>query len=269
MQIQSLLLSLLVGSSSAMTMHRPTFLLFRALDPVQVAINKAYIDAGIAGKPPSYCTSLIDIQMDQGALPPPSPGLTLYHIAVGRGTQNYTCPTSDESAAPQQLGAAATLYNVTCLMTPNNAAIVNTMFTSVVESDRPTTDLQVGSESGHHYFTNGNSTATFILHEGAGSWTGNLGITFSKKTSNVSAPSTALLGKGDNSKAVPWLKLATIGLTANPATPVVQIEQSDTMGHVQEIYRLNTAGGAAPPTCAGLAGTNFTKEYAAEYWFWH
>ena len=112
--------------------------------------------------------------------------------------------------------------------------------------------------SGHHYFSNA-STPTFNLV-----WdTTNYGIFFSQKISNATAPPTA--GKGpDGSKAVPWLKLEV----ETPASPWT-VQQKDFVPNVKEIYRVNTAGGAAPATCAGLpTGTIIKKDYAAEYWFY-
>ncbi|CAI4213000.1 unnamed protein product [Parascedosporium putredinis] len=57
-----------------------------------------------------------------GSLPPatlPAPsspsGLSLQHVAIGRGTQNYTCDPADPSAAPKAAGAVAILYDATCL----------------------------------------------------------------------------------------------------------------------------------------------------------
>lgn len=112
--------------------------------------------------------------------------------------------------------------------------------------------------SGHHYFVN-TSTPTFNLV-----WdTTNYGIFFSEKTFNVTAPPTAAKGP-DGSKAVPWLKLEV----ETPAAPWT-VEQKDFVPSVKEIYRVNTAGGAAPATCAGLpTGTIIKREYAAEYWFY-
>lgn len=77
---------------------------------------------------------------------------------------------------------------------------------------------------------------------------------------NVTAPATAANGT-DGSKAVPWLKLEV----ESPVAPLT-IEGKDLVPNVKEIYRVNTAGGAAPATCAGMP-TAFSKQYAAEYWF--
>ena len=109
--------------------------------------------------------------------------------------------------------------------------------------------------SGHHYFTD-STTPTFNLV----SATTNYGIFFSKKAFNVTAPATAALGS-DGSKAVPWLKLEV----ESPVAPLT-IEEKDLVPSVKEIYRVNTAGGAAPATCAGMPSA-FSRQYAAEYWF--
>ena len=111
--------------------------------------------------------------------------------------------------------------------------------------------------SGHHYFTGTTPTFNLVLD------TTNYGIFFSKKTSNATAPATAISGM-DGSKAVPWLKLEV----ESPVAPLT-IEEKDLVPSVKEIYRVNTAGGAAPATCAGLpTDTIITQEYAAEYWFY-
>ena len=127
-------------------------------------------------------------------------------------------------------------------------------------------------ESGHHYFTNGNSTPTFNLHTDLtlrGQVVNkNYGITFSKKINSTAAPATAYYG-ADGSKAVAWLKLSTIGNSANPPSTQTAITEADAIGNVQEIYRINTAGGSPPATCGSHAGQTFTQQYAAEYWFFH
>ena len=75
-----------------------------------------------------------------------------------------------------------------------------------------------------------------------------------KKNGTVAAPSDAGLGL-DGSKAVPWLYLKA------------SADSSGNSGGVKEVYRVNTAGGSAPPTCADNMGQSFTRQYSAEYWF--
>ena len=48
-------------------------------------------------------------------LPPPSAGLQVKHVVIGRGTQNYTCSAGNKGATPESAGAVATLYDGSCL----------------------------------------------------------------------------------------------------------------------------------------------------------
>ncbi|MCJ1360245.1 MAG: hypothetical protein MMC33_010248 [Icmadophila ericetorum] len=171
----------------------------------------------------------------------PAAGLYLYHVAIGRGTQNYTC--ANETAVPTSIGAKATLYNASCI-----AASYPTVLSSL-----PSAALQVPSGdipdsllvSGHHYFSNA-TTPTFDL--------GSFGFSHFKKvgTENATAGSNPGVA-GQAYGAVAWLKL--------------EHETQGAVGDLMEVYRLNTAGGSPPPTCAGMPAA-FEIQYSAEYWFW-
>lgn len=77
----------------------------------------------------------------------------------------------------------------------------------------------------------------------------NLGFAPCGKNASVPAPSGAPLGQNNvGLGAVAWLKL----LTKSTAT-----------GDLQEVYRINTAGGSPPATCAGMPAA-FEVQYAAE-----
>jgi hypothetical protein len=180
-------------------------------------------------------------------LPTPSEGLILKHVAIGRGTQNYTCG-SDSSAAPVAIGALATLYNATCVaatypdvlaMLPGVALQFN--LTGTDQASLSPSNLLV---SGHHFFLN-LTTPFFNLDTS----TEDLGTAPSMKNNSVAAPAGSILGQyGVGNGAVAWLKL----LTLDGAT-----------GNLQEVYRLNTAGGNPPTTCAGMPDA-FEVQYAAE-----
>ncbi|KAL8733100.1 MAG: hypothetical protein Q9166_002292 [cf. Caloplaca sp. 2 TL-2023] len=190
-------------------------------------------------------------------LPPVSEGLSLYHVAVGRGTQNYTCE-QDPNAIPVAAGANATLYNATCIssLAPLVLAKIpaSALLLPTPEGDAHLFPAQA-FVSGQHYFTG--STPTFNLHTA----THNYGIQFTSLLSKVPVPEKMQAGQmgTDGSKPVPWLKLASSnakeGGLASDGSPV------------KEVYRVNTAGGSAPKTCDGM-GRTFEVEYAAEYWFW-
>ncbi|KAH7032863.1 uncharacterized protein B0I36DRAFT_320183 [Microdochium trichocladiopsis] len=195
-------------------------------------------------------------------LEPPSPGLVLKHVAVGRGTQNYTCDTSNPGAAPVANGAMATLFNASCVAAsyPDVAGKLAALSLQFPLSAFPTSDdetVRMGPSnllvSGKHFFLDG-KTPYFNLD------TKNFGqvghATFSKK-SGTDAPSNAPTGL-QGEKAVAWLKLVAGGSDA------VKIAAT---GGLQEVYRVETAGGSPPATCQGMAPT-FEVEYATQYWFY-
>ncbi|KXJ92831.1 malate dehydrogenase [Microdochium bolleyi] len=195
-------------------------------------------------------------------LEPPSAGLVLKHVAVGRGTQNYTCDTANPSAAPVANGAMATLFNASCVAAsyPDIASKLSALALQFDLSAFPTSgdeSVRMGPSnllvSGNHFFLDG-KTPYFSLD------TKNFGklghATFAKK-SGTDAPADAPKGlKGE--KAVAWLKLVAGGSEA------VRIQAT---GGLEEVYRVETAGGSPPATCQGMPAT-FEVQYATQYWFY-
>jgi len=183
-------------------------------------------------------------------LPDVSPGLTLKHVAIGRGTQNYTCGTN-ATAAPVAVGALATLYNATCIAAtypdlldalPNVALQFNLSSTDQASL----TPSNIGI-SGHHFFSNG-TTPAFDLD------TSSMQLGFASCSKNNSQPAPAGAPIGQDSQgfgAVPWLKL---------------LARDGTTGNIEEVYRLQTAGGQPPLTCSGMPPA-FEIQYGAQYWF--
>jgi len=183
------------------------------------------------------------------ALPSPASGLTVYHVAIGRGTQNYTC-SSNATAAPTALGAVATLYNASCIASTYPDLLLAIPNLALQFPTPPSTSALSPSNlmvSGHHFFSNG-TTPVFDLNTPGGQF----GSIACAKNSSTPAPVGASAGIGGKGfGAVPWLRLLT----------------RDVQGNLQEVYRVNTAGGSAPPTCEGIINTTFEVQYAAEYWF--
>lgn len=102
--------------------------------------------------------------------------------------------------------------------------------------------------SGHHFFID-LTTPTFNLD------TKGLqqGVVLTGKLAGTPAPSGSPLGQGGvGYGSVAWLLLQA---------------KDGTTGKIQQVYRLNTAGGSPPPNCANQADY-FEVQYAAEYWFW-
>ena len=98
--------------------------------------------------------------------------------------------------------------------------------------------------SGHHYFEA--AVPTFNLD----TTSMNLGIAPTSKNSSVNAPAGAPLGQYNQGfGSVAWLKL----LATEAAT-----------GNIEEVYRVNTAGGNPPKTCAGMP-SDFEVQYSAEW----
>lgn len=176
-------------------------------------------------------------------LPPPSQGLSVHHVVVGRGTQNYTCDEG-EDAKPKAAGAVATLFNVTCMasMYPDVTNRIPGMAVHFNLDNADRLGPRVLPVSGHHYFTS-EGVPYFDL--------GDIGQAPTAKNSSAAPPLTASAGQGGE-PAVTWLKLLTV--------------EGATEG-IQEVYRVSTAGGTPPATCKGMP-SNFEVEYAAEYWFW-
>jgi len=175
-------------------------------------------------------------------LPPVTPGLTLHHVAVGRGTQNYTCASSSETVVPVSQGAVATLFNATCAAARAPTTLSSTPAIALA-FDVPTGQQAAVLESGHHFFSN-TTTAVFNLDTAQHAF----GIGSLKKIANSSAPADA--PKGPNGfGSVAWLKLGGI---------------QD--GVFKEVYRVDTAGGQPPKNCSGVSGS-FDVEYSAVYYF--
>lgn len=214
----------------------------KALDGIQVG-NCAYVDPTI----PLYDT--------KPTLPAPSRGLKLKYVALGRGTQNYTCSSSDKSASPVAIGAVATLFDASCLAS-HNPSILHELPSAMrtVSTDalglfamllsQMTSRTSSGLILGEHYFT-GTGAPMFDLRIG-----GHKDWLQAKKGSSVPAPSQSSSHSKEGDHSVPWLKLGF----------------ADGLG-IREVYRIHTSGGQPPASCKGQK-ESIEVEYAAEYWFY-
>ncbi|RHZ46654.1 uncharacterized protein CDV56_104344 [Aspergillus thermomutatus] len=146
------------------------------------------------------------------ALPAPSHGLKLKLVALGRGTQNYTCSSSDESASPVAVGAVATLFDASCLVShsptilhelPSAMSKVSTdalgLFAMLL--GQMTSRTSSGLILGEHYFT-GTGAPMFDLRIG-----GHKDWIRAKEGSSVPAPSQSSSHSKDGDQNVPWLQL--------------------------------------------------------------
>lgn len=194
------------------------------------------------------------------ALPAVTAGLTLKHVAIGRGTQNYTCDLSNTTAAPSAVGAVATLFNATCvaatypdlLNTLPRVAMSFNLSSSGGADDTPSNLVPASTGdrlapgnymiSGHHFFRD--STTPFFNLD-TDNWA--LGEAPCAKNATVDAPAGAATGQ-QGEKAVAWLKLTA---------------REGATGRLQEVYRVETAGGSPPATCEGMSAA-FEVQYSAQ-----
>jgi hypothetical protein len=177
------------------------------------------------------------------SLPPPSPTLYLKHVAIGLGTQNYTCDVTNATAGPVAIGAKAKLFNVTCVAAtyPNLLDLLPKIAVGLIPT---VSDVQAGqTASGWHIFLN-TTTPFFDLNTPVMQ----LGEVACAKNNSTPAPLEAPRGL-TRGGAVDWLKL---------------VSRNGTISNLREVYRLQTAGGEAPKTCRGMP-TAFEVRYAAQY----
>ncbi|TPX19293.1 hypothetical protein DIZ76_017081 [Coccidioides immitis] len=199
---------------------------------------------------PSPRCDLSHVKLPQSSEPFPDipQGQKLLAVAVGRGTQNYTCESESGNTKPK--GALATLFDASCIAAnspPRLRALVYTALTQQQQQHaEPISKTPMGEMPflGRHFFSD-DTTAVFDL--------GDLGSSLVRKEGAVDAPKTALKGVGGQMDgAVAWLWLKSI-----PASS----------GKAKTIYRVNTAGGMPPKNCAGQP-KEMTVQYSSEYWFY-
>jgi hypothetical protein len=205
-------------------------------------------DSRLLNSPPVCDLSKVTLPAGAAGLPSPSSDLNLRHIAIGRGTQNYTCNPAEPNEAPKAAGALATLFNASCLVATSpqlaNALTRAALHFEVGQSDasEQLAPSNIGL-SGVHFFTDA-TTALFKLDVAPALQLGELPC---GKNGSVAAPVDAprgLQGEG----AVAWLKL-----NAKPGAT----------GGLQEVFRVETVGGSPPATCSGLPDA-FEVQYSTQ-----
>ncbi|KAL1855110.1 hypothetical protein Plec18167_002096 [Paecilomyces lecythidis] len=189
-------------------------------------------------------------------LPPPSTGLHLKYVTLGRGKQNYTCSSSDASTAPVAIGAVATLFDASWIASslpklldqvpPLLEQISLDNLTSAVRAvgiSRETHGRDVAI--GKHYFIDPTTPFFDFRISGLDDWAA------AEKNASVNAPAPSSTVVND----VPTPDVAWLQLVAK-----------DGVG-IKEVYRIVTAGGSPPATCEGQA-SSLEVQYAAQYWFY-
>ncbi|CAA9959952.1 DUF3455 multi-domain protein [Pyrenophora teres f. maculata] len=172
---------------------------------------------------------LSKLEQPVSALQQPTPDMKLVLVAIGHGTQNYTCATA--TAVPAAIGAVAQLFNTTCNTSSNTKREATDALGSIRESASESAAI------GAHFFLD-SKTPDFDIK--------GLGNTEAAKLQDTPAPNPA--------KDVKWLRLGA---------------KAGSTSAVKAIYRLNTQGGLAPATCEGKTpGEVLAIKYTAQYWFY-
>ncbi|RPB24600.1 hypothetical protein L211DRAFT_837530 [Terfezia boudieri ATCC MYA-4762] len=185
--------------------------------------------------------------------------LKLKLLAIGHGTQNYTCADSTAKSKPVANGAYAELYDVSCFPSVI-PGILNWLPYLFLHKPRAI-PVEKLPKVGVHYFYPDASTPVFDVNEVTA--TAKKGRFVGMKSENITAPSGANTGVAPNAfGAVDWLKLVS---TDNVRTASGRVFASN--GY-KAVYRVETAGGRPPATCQGRP-THFEILYAAQYWLYN
>lgn len=161
----------------------------------------------------SLANASLPLNDTKKALPDPSSHLTLKYITVGRGTQNYSCPSIDASSrnttAPKATGAAATLFDASCVASTSMTLLHElpavaartplgslAFMAEMLSSTTNSSDLIVGE----HYFDAAGDPFFNLKLSGHDDWM------VAAKSASVSAPTRVYTTK-TASKDVAWLSL--------------------------------------------------------------
>ncbi|KAM0798933.1 hypothetical protein BDR22DRAFT_890763 [Usnea florida] len=185
------------------------------------------------------------VPLSNGTQALPTPNGTLKFITIGRGTQNYTCTSA--SPSPVLVGANAVLLDASPLLPllppGEGTAVLDLLPSYVIDFSFAAIEASKIPKLGKHYF-DAKGVPTFDL--------GSNGFLKSKGVGDVAAPANASAGPFDQGYgAVDWKSLidagGSVGLTA--------------------VYRVEVAGGKAPPSCVGVSAPIYI-DYSALYWFY-
>jgi hypothetical protein len=230
----------------------------------------AIADDHVSTHTPANSLNKLASVMPRSALAKPAGELK--YVVLGLGTQNYTCVPGEEHATPSTTGATgtywlysnrrtadtykATLYDIGSRLSTNLLAatwrIPAISRLALVLSAHPEAlegYLQLEGFDrvvGHHFFSvaNGKSSPVFAFDQLSSS---PYPVAQVGKADETDAPKHAYPGL-QHEGAVPWLYLTDTGFS---------------VGGIDTVYRLETAGGKGPASCQGQAA-RFEVKYAAQ-----
>lgn len=219
--------------------------------PIILILFQVLLERSIASPVPDISIST-GLNLPLSALPAPPNGTIIRYIALGLGTQNYTCTASSPTPVPN--GAKAILYSAERFL--KNHPEMSTSLTAQALSF-PCLKLNENGKAsfphvlglpflGEHYF-NSNLQPVFDLTMANAELQ-------AKVVSDIGAPPDAYPGI-NGTGAVDWLYL----MDASGGSGA-------TRGGVVGVYRILTAGGKSPRTCAG-SQSSIIIDYSAIYVF--
>ncbi|KAJ1309355.1 hypothetical protein OPQ81_006134 [Rhizoctonia solani] len=191
---------------------------------------------------PTQQTYGCDVSGAQLAVPSPlsvPSGVTPEYIALGVGTQNYTCSSAGSYTSA---GAVANLIDISCLYGSDPELFEDVQeYAYNVIGNWANVKATLGPYIhilGKHYFVsqNGSIAPKFDFTRN-----GN-GYVVAKKIEGAASP--------DGPQNVDWLEL-----------------QSTSGSLAKYVFRVDTQGGQPPATCT--AGQTLTVPYTAKYWFFN
>ncbi|KAJ6102330.1 hypothetical protein N7486_004757 [Penicillium sp. IBT 16267x] len=212
------------------------------LKPLTLAFT-AIASLSLASASYNYTFDL-PLQFANSTLPAPASNETLKFLALGRGTQNYTCASLQST--PIAVGALAVLFDASPLLANIPSALLNTLPDYALEMSPAFVPL---TPAGHHFFDS-TGTPNFDLY---------IAGLYLKGMTTATIPAAAPLASSGlplpETSPVPWLYLTA---------------KYDGVGSVglTSVYRVEVAGGEPPATCEGITGTTFQVQYSAIYAFY-
>lgn len=183
--------------------------------PLALATTFSYIANELNDVSLRNC-SLVDVKLPlndtKAELPHPQSNLALKYITLGRGTQRYTCASSNSTCrgvtTPKAVGAATTLFDASCLASASTTllhevpAIIGraplgalALMTDVLGAITNTTDLILGQ----HYLDRDGTQFFDLRASGLNTWMA------AETNASVSAPRRKYSRKTE-SKDVAWLR---------------------------------------------------------------
>jgi hypothetical protein len=185
--------------------------------------------------------NILNLNAVSSGLPTPTASPSI--IALGVGTQNYTCNATTNTYSSNV--AVADLYDITTTLKSNTKdSLCKLYLKNSQDCSTDDTPLQLNLIGNHYFDASSKPNFDFSRSE--------KGRLQAKKGAGVPAPSTASKGvKGYANGAIDWLYLLDNGAGVSQ--------------HLLSVYRVQTAGGKPPQSCSG--GEQIQVPYAAEYWF--